>query len=179
MSAEGRTVSTNFLDAIASDLRKYKTLAEKTFDQLDDADLHYRPDPESNSIYILVKHLAGNMRSRWTDIFTTDGEKQDRHRDTEFVEDEVGRPEMMRAWEGGWRRLLETLDGLTGDDLLRTIYIREQPHTVLEAIVRQHSHYAYHVGQLIYLAKHLKADRWQTLSIPKGRSGEYVPKRTR
>jgi hypothetical protein len=170
------TSASNFLSATLASLRKYKGLAEKVFDQIDDADFFYRPDEESNNIYILVKHLAGNMRSRWTDIFTTDGEKPDRHRDDEFVENDVARAEILARWQAGWDRLFATLGDLSESDLQRTIHFRGRPVTVLEALVGQLAHYTYHVGQIVYIGKHLKQDRWQTLSIPKGRSEDYAPR---
>jgi hypothetical protein len=163
-----QSTASHFLSAAVTDLQKYKGLAEKVFEQIDDADFFFKPDGESNSISILVKHLSGNMRSRWTDIFTTDGEKPNRNRDGEFLEDRGGRAGIMSTWQAGWDRLFETLENLSETDLLRTIYIRGQPLSVLEAVVRQLTHYAYHVGQIVYIGKHLRQDRWRTLSIPKG-----------
>jgi hypothetical protein len=176
MSDVTESAASHFLAAAVADLRKYKGLAEKVFEQLDDADFFFKPDGESNSISILVKHLSGNMRSRWTDIFTTDGEKPNRNRDGEFLEDQDDRAKILSTWHVGWDRLFETLGDLSEADLLRTIYIRGKPLSVLEAVVRQLAHYAYHVGQIVYIGKHLRQERWRTLSIPKGRSDDYVPR---
>src|SRR5262245_23510631 len=142
--------------------------------QVADADLFRAPDPESNSIALVVKHIAGNMRSRWTDFLTTDGEKPDRDRDTEF---EVGAADTARSlrerWEQGWKLLFDALAGLTPADLTRTVPIRGEPHTVLQAIQRQLTHYAYHVGQIVYVARHWAGPGWKSLSIPKGKSREF------
>lgn len=165
-------IAKHYLDNARFELERMKALAEKALDQLpDDGALHRALDGESNSLAVLLQHLGGNMRSRWTDFLTTDGEKPDRHRDREF---ETGpgrtRAELMERWELGWSRAFETLSGLGPDDLGRTVTIRGEPHTVLQAIQRQLGHTSYHVGQIVFLAKHLSADRWKTLSIPRGQS---------
>lgn len=163
----------HFLEVILSDFHKTKLLGERAIAQLRDDEMNWSPDNESNSIAIIVKHLAGNMISRWTDIFTTDGEKPDRNRDTEFEGKLSSKTEVMELWERGWNRLLGTLEALTPDDLERTILIRAEPHTVVQAIIRQTSHYAYHVGQIVFIAKHLRNQNWQTLSVARGKSEQF------
>lgn len=163
----------HFLEVILSDFHKTKLLGERAMAQLRDDEVNWSPDGESNSIAIIVKHLAGNMISRWTDIFTTDGEKPDRNRDSEFEGTINGQTELLELWERGWSRLLQTLESLTPNDLERTILIRAEPHTVVQAIIRQTSHYAYHVGQMVFIAKHLRSEGWQTLSVPRGKSEEF------
>ena len=160
-------------DALA-EFRKYKTFADKAIAQVSDENLFRCIDPESNSVALLVKHLSGNMRSRWSDFLTTDGEKPDRNRDSEFETDEADTKEALLArWEAGWRLLFAALDPLTDDDLQKTVTIRGEPHTVLQAIIRQLTHYASHVGQIVFLAKHLAGAQWQTLSIPRGKSRQF------
>jgi hypothetical protein len=154
--------------------RGNKRLAERAIAQLSDEQLFVSIDAEANSVAVIVKHLAGNMRSRWTDFLTTDGEKADRDRDSEFVIDgSTTRAEVMRWWEEGWQIVFAAIGPLRPEDLLRKVSIRNEPHTVLEAINRQLSHYAQHVGQIIFLAKHLKSSDWQTLSIARGRSQKF------
>ncbi|HEY9285622.1 MAG TPA: DUF1572 family protein [Pyrinomonadaceae bacterium] len=154
--------------------RSNKQLAERAMEQLSDDELFAAPDAESNSVAVIVKHLAGNMRSRWTDFLTTDGEKPDRDRDSEFVLDgRTSRADVLRWWEEGWRVVFAAVEGLRPEDLLRRVPIRGEPHTVVEAINRQLSHYAQHVGQIIFLAKHLRSSDWQTLSIARGQSGKF------
>jgi hypothetical protein len=160
-------------DALAQ-LRKYKAMGEAALAQLEPAQLMLRPDAESNSIAILVKHMAGNMRSRWTDFLTTDGEKSSRRRDAEFEHEPGDTPESLRAgWEQGWALCFAAIEPLTTADLASIVTIRGEPHTVLQAVARQLSHYAYHVGQIVYLARHLAGPRWRSLSIPKGMSKQY------
>jgi len=130
-------------------------------------------DGESNSIAIVVKHMAGNMRSRWTDFLTTDGEKPDRHRDTEFDEPPATRAELLAMWEAGWSCLFAALEPLSDADLSRTVTIRTEPHSVMQAINRQIAHYSYHVGQIVYLAKHFSGERWKALTVPKRESAEF------
>jgi hypothetical protein len=148
-------------------LRGHRRLVEKALDQVSDDDFFRQPDPESNSIAILVKHLSGNMRSRFTDFLTTDGEKPDRDRDGEFTSGGETRADLMRAWESGWAVVQSTLESLRPEDLGRTVTIRAEPHTVLGAINRHLAHVAYHAGQIAFLAKHWAGPRWKTLSIPK------------
>ena len=169
-----QTPEEEFLSAAVAEFARYKRLAEKAFDQLNDADFFYTPGDESNSIYVIVKHMAGNMRSRWTDFLTTDGEKPDRDRDREFLTEDANRDQMIAAWEQGWGCLFEALADLDESDLLRTVRIRGQRQTVVQAILRQLTHYAHHIGQIIYVGKHLKGEGWKSLSIPKGRSADYL-----
>src|SRR5712692_1714095 len=157
-------------------LRYYKRLGDRAIEQCPDADLFTTLDPESNSIAIIVKHMAGNMRSRWTDFLTTDGEKPDRHRDTEFEAPPKTRTELMEMWERGWKHVFDALELLSDADLARTITIRTEPHSVMQAINRQVAHYSYHVGQIVYLARHFAGDKWQTLSVPKRKSAEFNKK---
>lgn len=159
-------------DALAV-LRQYKGMAEKAIAQLDDAQLTAALDPEMNSVALIVKHMAGNMRSRWTDFLTTDGEKPDRRRDGEFEAPPATRAEVLAMWEEGWRICFGALEPLTDADMAREVYIRGERHSVMQAIHRQVAHYACHVGQIVFLAKHLKSEAWETLSIPRGRSEEY------
>jgi hypothetical protein len=150
--------------------RQYKELGEKAMAQLDPAGVFQTLDDESNSVAVIVKHLAGNMRSRWTDFLTTDGEKPDRNRDGEFELTASTTPaDVRRWWDEGWRSVFAAVEPLQPEDLLRTVTIRGEPHSVLQAIDRQIAHYAYHVGQIVQLARHLAGERWTTLSIPKRR----------
>ncbi|HTX42104.1 MAG TPA: DUF1572 domain-containing protein [Acidobacteriaceae bacterium] len=151
----------------------YKKLAERAMAQVSDQQLFTAIDPEANSIAILVKHMSGNMRSRWTDFLTTDGEKPTRHRDSEFEQPPASRAELLALWESGWACLFSALQPLTEADLSRTITIRGEAHSVMQAINRQLAHYPYHVGQIVLLAKHFAGDRWQSLSVPRGQSSEF------
>lgn len=163
------------LDTCLDVLRKQKALGERALTQLDDQQLFEIIDSEANSIAAIVKHLHGNMRSRWSDFLTTDGEKPDRNRDSEFVvsEDEHTRDRVMSWWNAGWAYVFHALESLEADDLLATVMVRGQKMTVIAAILRQVDHYAQHVGQIVLLAKHFKGSSWQTLSIPKGKSAEF------
>ncbi len=154
-------------------LEYYKSLGEKTFAQLDDEEIHLEPADDANSIAIIVKHLWGNMTSRWTNFLTEDGEKEWRDRDTEFESTIKSRQEFDEKWEEGWSTFLGTLKSLKEEDLSRIVYIRNEGHTVLDAIHRQLAHYASHIGQIIYLGKIIKGSAWQSLSIPKGQSAAY------
>jgi hypothetical protein len=154
-------------------LRYYKKLGDRAIEQCPDPDLFTTLDPESNSIAVIVKHLAGNMRSRWTDFLTTDGEKPDRNRDTEFEMPPQTRAGLVALWEAGWKICLDALDALSDEDLARTITIRTEPHSVMQAINRQVGHYAHHVGQIVFLAKHFAGEKWQTLSVPKKKSADF------
>ena len=153
--------------------RYYKKLGERAMAQCPDEGLFTTLDPESNSIAIIVKHLAGNMRSRWTDFLTTDGEKPDRNRDTEFEDAPKTRAALMELWERGWKYVFDALAPLSDEDLSRKITIRTEPHSVMQAINRQVAHYSYHVGQIVYLARHFAGAKWQTLTIPKKKSAEF------
>ena len=159
------------LEVIAQELNRIKVRAEKAIAQLrEDRQLHVKLDPESNSIAIIVMHLSGNMLSRWTDFLTTDGEKPSRNRDAEFESPEtVTRAELMAAWGRGWACLFGALDALTPADLLATVRIRGEEFSAMEAIIRQFDHYASHIGQIVFLAKHLEWERWQSLSVPRRR----------
>ncbi len=166
-------MSSPIVETAASELRKAKRLAELTVDQLDDEQVWRRIDPESNSVGVLMRHMAGNMRSRWTDFRTTDGEKPDRQRDQEFEDVEIKRQALLVEWEDGWQRLFDALSSISDAHLQDTIYIREEPHTIHRAIVRQIVHYAGHVYQIVALGKHLKGPDWKTLSVPRGQSDEF------
>ena len=155
--------------------RYYKQLAERAIEQCPDKGLFAALDNESNCIAIVVKHLSGNMRSRWSDFLTTDGEKPDRHRDSEFEEPPKTREELLTLWERGWKYLFGALELLSDADLMRTVTIRTEPHSVMQAINRQVAHYSYHVGQITYLAKHFAAESgtWSALTIPRKKSADF------
>lgn len=156
--------------------RYYKRLGERAMEQCPEEGLFATLDGESNSIAIIVKHMAGNMRSRWTNFLTTDGEKPDRNRDTEFEEPPVNRAELMAMWESGWKLVFAALEPLTEADLARAVTIRTEPHSVMQAINRQVAHYSYHVGQIVFLAKHfstMTTGNWNSLSVPRKKSGEF------
>src|SRR5579864_8067259 len=162
-----------FLDEAFRNFRGTKRLGEGAMNQLRDEDFFVTLDPEANSIAIIVKHLAGNMRSRFTDFLTTDGEKPDRKRDQEFIIDaNTTREDVLRWWEAGWKHVFDAVAQLKPDDLGRTVTIRGEPHTVMQAIMRQFGHYAYHCGQIVFLAKHFRSSEWNTLSIPRNKSAE-------
>jgi len=163
----------NYVSDAVSTFRSYKTLAEKALAQISDEEFFLSPDEESNSPAILVKHIAGNQRSRWRNFLTEDGEKPDRNRDSEFVEAGQTRDHVMEAWEQGWTLLFETLEGIGPEDLSRKVLIRTQQHTVIEAINRQLTHYAYHVGQVVYACKAIRKSDWNTLSVPRNRSAAF------
>jgi hypothetical protein len=170
---------TPFLQDALGEFRKYKRFAEKAIAQVGDDEFFRRLDPESNSIALIMKHISGNLRSRWRDFLTTDGEKPDRNRDSEFeMEDADTRDGILERWEAGWKLLFDALSPLTDDDLRKTVVIRGEPHTVVQAINRQLTHYASHIGQIVFLAKHLAGERWKTLSIPRGKSRDYEVSRT-
>src|SRR6476661_4341296 len=169
-----QSIGNHYLEDALRTFRDYKKLAERAFEQVDDEHFFRTIDDESNSIAVNMKHMAGNMLSRWTDFLTSDGEKANRERDMEFVMlPETTRADMIAYWERGWRCLFAAVEPLTADDLMRIVKIRGQDHTVVQAINRQIAHYAYHVGQIVYLAKHFKSSNWQTLSVPKNRSAEF------
>ncbi|MDA8018856.1 MAG: DUF1572 domain-containing protein [Thermoanaerobaculia bacterium] len=169
-------VARHFLDDIIETLYRYKDMSEKAIAQVPDDKLHWRPDDEANSIAINVRHMVGNMHSRFTDFLTTDGEKPWRHRDTEFEPPEEDRAALMERWNGGWKVLMNTLESLSANDTMSVITIRGEDHTVVQALVRAISHYAYHVGQIVQLARQLVGpDDWQTLSIARGDSEDYRP----
>jgi uncharacterized damage-inducible protein DinB len=161
--------TTSYLEDALAVFRQYKKLGEGAIAQVDDAELTAVLDNEMNSIAQVVKHMAGNMRSRWTDFLTTDGEKPDRNRDSEFVEAPATREALMAMWESGWDCVWRALGPLTDADMGRTVTIRGEPHSVMQAINRQLTHYAYHVGQIVMLAKHFKGEEWKTLSMARKR----------
>jgi hypothetical protein len=165
--------TTSYLQESLAVLRQYKELAERAIAQVTDEQLLTALDEEMNSIAILVKHMAGNMRSRWTDFLTSDGEKSNRNRDNEFMEPPKTRRELMQLWEEGWARVFSALEPLSDADLTRTVIIRGEPHSVMQAITCQLAHYACHCGQIIFLAKHFQSNRWKSLSIPRNKSEEF------
>ncbi|MFD1929582.1 DinB family protein [Sporosarcina siberiensis] len=163
-----------YLKIVKERFESVKNLGDKTISQLTEEDIRWRLNQSSNSIATIAKHLSGNMISRWSNFLTTDGEKLSRNRDQEFEDDISSKQEMKTNWEKGWATLLDTLNKLEGKDLLKSITIRGENLTVLEAIERQMAHYAYHVGQIVYIGKQLKDEDWETLSIRKGKSEEYL-----
>jgi uncharacterized damage-inducible protein DinB len=172
-------LSTSYLQDSIGLFRYYKKLADRAMAQCPDEALFITLGAESNSIGIIVKHLAGNMRSRWMDFLTTDGEKADRNRDTEFETPPATRAELLEMWERGWKYVFDALEPLTEADLTRTVTIRTEPHSVMQAINRQVAHYAHHVGQILFLAKHLtftKTGKWESLSVPRGKSADMNAK---
>ncbi len=166
-------MSENYLESIRKQFKYYQNLGSKTLEQLDENDIHWQHNEDSNSIAIIVKHLWGNMMSRWTDFLTTDGEKTWRKRDAEFENDIKNKEELLAKWQAGWDCLFYTLKSLTADDLEKIIYIRNEGHTVIEAVNRQLVHYSYHIGQMVYIAKLLKGEHWKSLSIPKNQSKAF------
>ena len=166
-------MTTDYLESIKKQFEYYKMLGEKTFAQLADEDLFWKYNEESNSIATIVKHLWGNMLSRWTDFLTTDGEKEWRERDAEFDNDIESRTELLMKWNEGWTCLFNSLNSLSENDLTKEIYIRNQGHSVVEAINRQLAHYPYHVGQIVFIGKMARNRNWTSLSIPKGTSKDY------
>lgn len=166
-------IGKEFLQTAIRRLKYYKDLGDKTFEQLSDADFHYQLNEESNSIAILIQHMAGNMLSRWTNFLTEDGEKEWRQRDDEFEIHRYSKQQLLELWEQGWGCFFTTLESLKKKDLKKIIYIRQEPLSVVDAINRQLAHYPYHIGQIIYAAKTQKKQGWKNLSIPKGNSAQY------
>lgn len=165
--------TTSYLEDSLTLFRYYKNLAERAIEQLTDEELQAVLDRESNSIAVIVKHMTGNMQSRWPDFLTTDGEKPGRNRDAEFEDPPQTREALMVTWEAGWQCLFAALEPLSETDLQRTATIRGEAHSVMQCINRQIGHYAYHCGQIVFLAKHLRHDDWKTLTIPRRRSAEF------
>ncbi len=165
--------TTSYLEDALALFHYYKKLGERAMEQVADDQLLVALDPEMNSIAQIVKHMAGNMRSRWTDFLTSDGEKPERNRDREFVEPPSSREALMKMWEAGWKCVFSALEPLGDADMGRTITIRGEAHSVTQAISRQMAHYAYHVGQIVFLAKHLQNAQWKSLSVPRNRSAEF------
>ena len=168
--------TTSYLKDSNDVFRHYKRLGDRAMEQAPDGALVATLDDESNSIAIIVKHLAGNMRSRWTDFLTSDGEKTDRNRDSEFEAPPATRAELLALWESSWKIVFDALAKLTDADLIRTIHIRGEAHSVMQAINRNITHTAYHVGQIVYLAKHFTGSKWNSLSVPRGKSSEFNAK---
>ena len=167
-------LTSHYLEEIKRQFRGHKRMGEAAMAQLEDMDFFVALDSESNSIAALVKHIAGNARSRFTDFLTSDGEKPDRFRDQEFaVSAKTTREEVLRWWEQAWSHVFSTLDSLQPEDVQRIVTIRHEPHTVMQALNRALAHYAQHIGQIVFLAKHLRSAQWQTLSIPRGKSEDY------
>jgi hypothetical protein len=166
-------LANHYLEEARRQFRGHKRMAEAAMAQLRDEDFFVALDSESNSIAVLVKHIAGNMRSRFTDFLTTDGEKPGRFRDREFEVTATTRAEMMKCWEEGWSIVFATVDSLTPADVMKTVPIRGEAHTVVQALSRAIAHYAQHIGQIVLLAKHLRSSEWKTLSIPRGKSEEF------
>ncbi len=167
------SLATEFLSSAIKRFKEYKSLGEKTFAQLNDEDMRLQPNEASNSIAIIVQHMHGNMVSRWTNFLTEDGEKPWRKRDAEFEGQALRKEQVVQLWEEGWNIFLQALESLQEEDLLKTVTIRSQPLTVVDAINRQMAHYSYHVGQIVYLGRWIKDAAWQSLSIPKGASATY------
>ena len=166
-------MSSNYLESAIKQFQYYKMLGDRTFEQLNDDDIHWQFNDSGNSISIIVKHMVGNMLSRWANFMSEDGEKPWRQRDLEFVDSYMSKSDMITAWDKGWQCLFDAITPLSEMDLEQIIYIRNQGHTITEAMNRQLSHYAYHVGQIVLLGKTIKSDTWQSLSIPKGQSKTF------
>ena len=172
MSAEA--IAQDYLDDARKAMRAYKKLAEKALEQLQDDEYFITLDDEANSIAVVMKHIGGNMISRWTDFLTSDGEKADRNRDYEFIIlPETTKDDVRAYWERGWQCVFDALDPLRSEDLAKTVLIRGEAHTVVQAINRQLMHYAYHIGQIVFLAKHFRVTDWRSLSIPRNKSAEF------
>jgi len=165
--------TTSYVEDALTLLRYYKKLAEDAMAQATDQELITVLDGEMNSIALIVKHMAGNMRSRWTDFLTSDGEKPDRNRDSEFIEPPQTREELRARWEAGWKYVFDALEPLTEADLGRTVTIRGEAHSVMQAINRQLAHYPYHCGQIVMLAKHFRSDQWRSLTVPRNKSAAF------
>ena len=166
-----------FLDDALIQFRKYKAMAERAMAQIDDAQFFAAPGPEENSVALIVKHVAGNQRSRWTDFLTSDGEKPDRNRDMEFViEASTTKQDVLDYWERGWACVFAAIEPLKLEDFEKKVTIRGEPHTIVMAINRQLMHYSYHIGQIVFLAKHFRSAQWNSLSIPRNKSAEFNAK---
>jgi uncharacterized protein (DUF2164 family) len=163
-----------FIEETTKSFRGLKSNVEKALVQLSDAELHWAMNEESNSIAVIMKHIAGNLLSRWTDFLTTDGEKETRHRDNEFIDEFKSRNELMDYWNQGWKACVDSLNSLTENDLEKTVYIRREPHAVVRAMQRGLAHMAYHCGQIVYVAKQIKGKDFKTLTIARGESSKYV-----
>lgn len=162
-----------YLNSVKKQFEYYKSVGEKTFDQLDDKDFFWQYNEESNSIAIIVNHLWGNMKSRWTDFLTSDGEKEWRNRDLEFESVIKTKDELYKKWDDGWNCLFEALNSVNAENFDSKVYIRNQEHSILEAVNRQFAHYSYHIGQIVYIGRIIKGNKWESLTIPKGKSTEF------
>ena len=172
--ADEKDFAIAYYDEVRRSFRGYKRLADGGMAQLSDQEFFHAPDPESNSTAAVVKHVAGNLRSRWQDFLTSDGEKPDRNRDQEFIiEPGLTREELMRRWEASFKIVFDTIAAMTPEDFSRIVTVRGEPHTILHAMNRSLMHTAYHVGQILYVGKHLRGAEWKMLSIPKGKSEEF------
>lgn len=169
-------LETDFIRSARKEFMRYKQMGEKTFAQLNDAQLLHTFSPEDNSIAQITKHIVGNMKSRWTNFLTEDGEKPWRNRDSEFEQPYASKEELLSAWDSGWKLVFAALDGIHTQNFNTPVYIRKEPHSVMAAIHRQLAHYASHVGQIVYLGKSIKGDAWESLSIPKGESEAFNQK---
>jgi hypothetical protein len=167
------TLGNEYLDTIIRRLKYYKHLAEQPFNQLEEKDFHFQPSSESNSIAVIVQHVSGNMLSRWTNLLTEDGEKEWRHRDDEFNIHRYSKQQIIELWDKGWDCFISALQSLKADDLLKTVYIRKESLSVIDAINRQLAHYPHHIGQILYIGKIIKNENWKNLSVPKGESQTY------
>ena len=167
------SIESEFLNSMIKRFKEYKSLGEKTFAQLNEEEIHYQPNAASNSIAIIIQHLHGNMLSRWTNFLTEDGEKEWRKRDEEFETYSFSKQQLLEKWNEGWKVLFDSVESLKEEDLLKTITIRTKALVAIDAINRQLAHYSYHVGQIVYIGRWIKADNWQSLSIPKGGSQNY------
>jgi hypothetical protein len=168
-----KNIAIEFLQTAIKRFQTYKDLGDKTFAQIGEADFHFQPNEASNSIAVIIQHMSGNMLSRWTHFLTEDGEKDWRNRDDEFETHTFNKAQLISNWEKGWACLLDALNALTEEDLLKTIRIRGEGQSVIDAIHRQIAHYAYHVGQIVYLGRLIRNQQWKCLSIPKRQSGQY------
>jgi hypothetical protein len=166
-------IEKEYLETVIRRVKYYKDLGDKTFEQLTDKDFHYQFNEESNSIAVILQHIAGNMLSRWTNVLTEDGEKEWRRRNDEFAIHNYNKEQLLEIWEKGWKCFLDALESLKKEDLLKTIYIRQEGLTVMDAINRQLAHYPYHIGQVVYIGRMIKDHAWKNLSIPKGHSQQY------
>ena len=168
------SIGTEYLQTVIRRVKYYKELGDKTFEQLNsDAEFHYQPNEESNSIAVIIQHMTGNMLSRWTNFLTEDGEKEWRQRDDEFTVHHYTKTQLLEIWEKGWRCFLGALESLQEEDLLKTIHIRQEKLSAIDAINRQLAHYPYHIGQIVYLGRMVRDQEWKNLSIPKGHSQQY------
>lgn len=165
--------TTSYLEDALAVFRQYKKLAERAMEQVTDEQLFVAENEESNSIALIVKHMAGNMRSRWTDFLTTDGEKANRNRDSEFIDPPATRAELMKVWDEGWACVFGALEPLHEEDLPRKVMIRGEAHSVMQAVNRQMAHYPYHVGQIVLLAKQFANEKWAALTVPRNKSAEF------